>query len=225
MDREQIAIGRLGAPKGVRGDLKVHSYSGETAHFLKLKEVVLKAGPGLAKPLPSSVGHDSPGRAMSSSAVSSAAVSTAAVSSAGLKLKVLRVTADGDSLTMAFAGYESPETARALTGLDIIVPMAAAAPLRPGEWYVDDLVGLSLIVEGKAVAIVRSFLEGGPEPWLEAQRSSADRDPNSSAQDSSGTANPSSEGVSLVPFRKEFVGEIDLEKGTIELLAPWLLEE
>ena len=197
MDREQIAIGRLGAPKGVRGDLKVHSYSGETAHFLKLKEVVLKAGPGLAKPSPGS---------------------------AGLKLKVLRVAAEGDSLTMAFAGYESPEAARALTGLEIIVPMESAAPLRPGEWYVDDLVGLSLMVEGKAVAIVRAVLEGGPEPWLEAQRSSADRDPSRSAPDSNGTAKRSSAGTSLIPFRKEFVGEIDLEAGTIELLAPWLLE-
>lgn len=180
MDRDTVAIGRLGAPKGVLGDLKVHSYSGESAHFRKLKIVELRAQAGLAtaaKPGPES---------------------------SVLKLRVLRIEGEGASLTMAFEGYATPEAARALTGMDIVVPLSAAAPLGPGEWYIDDLVGLCLLVEGAEVAKVKAVLDGGPDPWLEVQRNAA--------------------GVSLIPFRKEFVGRIDLEKGTIELLAPWLLE-
>jgi 16S rRNA processing protein RimM len=173
-----LAIGRLGAPKGVRGDLKVHSYSGESAHFLKLKDVTLRGG----DPATGSVRE--------------------------LRLKVARVGGgsggSAEGLTIAFEGYASPEAARALTGMDIIVPLAQAAALKPGEWYVDDLVGLALTSGGSRVATVRSILEGGNEPWLEAVL------PEGRA--------------AIVPFRKEFVGEVDIEGGTIELLAPELLE-
>jgi 16S rRNA processing protein RimM len=181
---DSIAIGRLGAPKGVRGDLKVHSYSGESAHFRKIKVAELRgADPATGAPRV-------------------------------LKLKVARFEGSGGDLRIAFEGYPSPEAARALTGMDIIVPRSEGAPLGPNEWYVDDLVGLSLVdasggaTRGAVLAKVRSVLEGGPEPWLEALLPG--EAPGRTA---------------LVPFRKEFVGEVDLEAGTIELLAPWLLDE
>jgi 16S rRNA processing protein RimM len=176
--RDRLAIGRLGAPKGVRGDLKVHSYSGEAAHFLKLKDALLISEASGAAP------------------------------ARELRLRVARVGAAGDGssvgLTIAFEGYSSPEAARALTGMDIVVPRSEAAALGPQEWYVDDLVGLSLSLGGAKVARVRSVIEGGNEPWLEAVL------PEGRA--------------AIVPFRKEFVGEVDLGAGTIELLAPELLE-
>lgn len=105
---------------------------------------------------------------------------------------------------MAFEGYESPETARKLTGMDILVPREEAAPLGENEWYIADLVGLELVAEGKRLGRVESVLEGGPEPWLEARLPGG--------------------GKAIVPFRKEFVGEVRLEAGEIELLAPWILE-
>jgi 16S rRNA processing protein RimM len=152
----------------------VRSYSGESAHFLGIKEAELVSDSGPAGPRK-------------------------------LRLKVLRIdqgSGDGN-LTMAFEGYPSPETARELTGMEIVVPRGQAAPLGPDEWYISDLVGLSLVVEGKKVATVRSVLEGGADPWLE-----------SILPDGS---------TALVPFRKIFVGEVDLKAGTIELLAPELL--
>ena len=191
MERDFVSIGRLGAPKGVRGDLKVHSHSGESAHFRALKLVELRSPAGMA------IG-DTDG-------------SPKAKASPVLKLKVLRVEGSGSSLTIAFEGYPSPETARVLTGMEIIVPMAAAAPLRHNEWYVDDLVGLALVAapgtlgSGTKLAVVRSILEGGAEPWLEA------------VVEGGRTA--------IIPFRKEFVGSVDLAAGTIELLVPELLSD
>lgn len=41
---ERLAIGRIRTSHGVRGDLKVESYSGETEHFINLKEVDLRYG-------------------------------------------------------------------------------------------------------------------------------------------------------------------------------------
>jgi 16S rRNA processing protein RimM len=184
---EFVAIGRLGAPKGVRGDLKVHSYSGESEHFRKLKEVELRS------PAEASAGVDA---------------------ARPLRLKVERVEGSGASLTIAFPGYPSPETARVLTGLDIVVPRSGASPLGPNQWYVDDLVGLALVgagdspAKGQRLAVVRSILEGGAEPWLEVVV----------------TGDPAQAGrLAIVPFRKEFVGEVDLAAGTIELLVPELL--
>jgi 16S rRNA processing protein RimM len=183
VDSAYVSIGRLGAPKGVRGDLKIHSYSGESAHFRKLKEVELK-------------GKDA----------ASGAPRT-------LRARVLRVEGEGPSLTMAFEGYPSPETARVLTGMDIVVPRANASPLGPNEWYVDDLVGLALVHGGSKLATVLSIIEGGPEPWLEVEVASP--------ASPKGTAKPGPRAI--VPFRKEFVGQVDLSAGSIELLVPELL--
>jgi 16S rRNA processing protein RimM len=192
-----LAIGRLGAPKGVRGDLKVHSYSGESAHFSKLKEATLRGG------------------------------DSATGLQRELRLKVARIGGGGDgsdaSLTIAFEGYASPEAARALTGMDIIVPRSEAAVLGPDEWYVTDLEGLSLTVGGEKVATVRTVLDGGSDPWLEvllpAPIGREGRDSSSRAAKSPGGR------TAIVPFRKEFVGVVDVEAGTIELLAPELLDE
>lgn len=175
MDSDFVSIGRLGAPKGVKGDLKVQSYSGESAHFRVLKEIELR---------PSAAGG---------------------AKTPSLRLKVLRVGGEGPSLTMAFEGYPSPEAARALTGRDIVVPRAEAAPLGPDEWYIDDLVGLELVSGGERLAKVASVLEGGAEPWLEAVLDGGRR--------------------AIVPFRGVYVGEVDIAAGTIELLVPELLDE
>ena len=42
--QDLIAIGFIRTSYGVKGDIKVSSYSGETAHFFRLKEVFLKKG-------------------------------------------------------------------------------------------------------------------------------------------------------------------------------------
>lgn len=118
---------------------------------------------------------------------------------------------------MAFEGHESPESARELTGLDILAPRSAAAPLGANEWYVADLVGLALVAGGERLAVVESVLEGGSEPWLEVRFPAAPRGSEAGAKSGSSR-------LALVPFRREFVGEVDLDRGEIELLAPWLLE-
>jgi 16S rRNA processing protein RimM len=204
VDRGLVSIGRLGSPKGVRGDLKVHSHSGESAHFRKLREVELEALEGAA--------------------ARAAAPGSAKEAPKRLRLKVLRVEGEGSSLTLAFEGYASPEAARVLTGMEILVPLEQAAPLRPGEWYISDLLGLALVSGGRRLARVRSVLEGGSEPWLEVEVESAAEGARPSAAAAPGKpAAGASPRVAIIPFRKEFVGEIDLAAGEIELLVPELL--
>jgi 16S rRNA processing protein RimM len=49
---------------------------------------------------------------------------------------------------MRFAGYDSPEAVKALNGAELLVSREDAAPLQPGEFYVEDLKGLAVIAGG-----------------------------------------------------------------------------
>ena len=170
-----MVVGRLGAPRGVSGDLRVQSYSGETAHILALTTVELvREREGLPE--------------------------------TRLHLKVSRAEEGPGGLTLAFEGYATPERATVLAGMEILVDRDKGAPLGEGEWYTADLIGLRLVEPGgsKVYGIVKAVCEGGPDPWLEIDRGGEERP--------------------LVPFRKEFIGAIDLDSGTIELLAAWILE-
>lgn len=164
-----LAIARLGAPRGVGGFLRIHSYSGEFAHIVALAEVM--AAPPGGKP------------------------------------KTLTVTGKEEGpwgLAMRFRGYESPEAARALTGLDILAPRAQASALAEGEWYVADLVGMDLVCEGRVVARIAGVLDGAADPLLECVLPEGR--------------------TALVPFRKEFVGEVDTAARRMQLIHGWILE-
>lgn len=169
---DRMAVARLGAPRGLGGFLKVHSYSGEFDHIKRLREVILAppGNPGEGRP---------------------AVIDAFEAGASGFSLRV--------------AGYDSPEKARALTGLEILVPRELASPLGPDEWYIADLVGLALTCGGEKLAEVTGVLEGGADPLLETRIE--------------GTG-----AKVLVPFRKEFIGRVDPAGGSMELLARWLLE-
>lgn len=174
MSIDTFFLGKIGAPRGIKGDLRLTSYSGEFEHLAKRKSLTLK-GEGRS-----------------------------------LVVKVIRLQVNPDGATIAFEGYPSPETARVLTGLEIVASRAEGAPLAENEWYVADLVGLGLRgpregdTRGQELGTIVAVVEGGPDPWLEALLPDGRK--------------------ALVPFRKEFVGEVDIAGGSIELLAPWILE-
>ncbi|MDR1788432.1 MAG: ribosome maturation factor RimM [Treponema sp.] len=107
-------------------------------------------------------------------------------------------------LLVRFRGIDSPEAARALTGAEIIVPRAQAAPLAEGEFYIEDLKGLRLHCNGETAAVIVDVVEGGGGSLIEA-------------------ALPQG-GTRFVPFRPEFIGDIDIEKGEAALLHRWILE-
>lgn len=101
-----------------------------------------------------------------------------------------------------FSGIDTPESAKTLAGLSILVPKEFAAPLGKNEWYHNDLIGLVVINEkneemGKIVSIIESSDE-----LLEVSRSDGSR--------------------FMVPFRREFVNEPDLVMRTIVLMACWI---
>jgi 16S rRNA processing protein RimM len=110
---------------------------------------------------------------------------------------------------MKFRGIDSPEAAKALTGAELLASRDEAAPLLPGEFYVEDLKGLEVVTafegdQGTVLGRITDLIEGGGGDLAEIRLNDGS--------------------LRLVPFRGEFFGKIDLEKGRVELLAGWILE-
>jgi 16S rRNA processing protein RimM len=104
-----------------------------------------------------------------------------------------------------FKGIDSPEKAKTLNGAQLITERDKAAPLAPGEFYIEDLKGLQVFSDkGDAVGHVLDIIEGGGGELIEIELTGGEK--------------------RLVPFRKEFISGISLEKSKIVLINEWILE-
>jgi len=128
----------------------------------------------------------------------------------GLREETLIIEGTGHSsgsFLIKFKGYDSPEAAKALQGAEILVHRANAAPLDQDEYYIEDLRGLVVhlnLVSGPALGTVTDVVEGGGGQLLEILTLKGER--------------------RLVPFRNEFIGEIDIPGGKVVLKEGWILQ-
>ena len=184
---ETFTIAVVGSPFGIKGFVKVLSLSGEISHLETLKSVNIRQGD---------------------------------------KEKVLFIEEimpfggnsreAGQYLLMKFQGIDTPEAVSSLKGSTIIVHRSQAAPLKKGEYYIEDLKGLKVITQQKQCAAnldcrdsgilghITNILEGGNGKLAEIRLFSGE--------------------IKLVPFRNEFFGDINLENGYAVLLESWILE-
>ncbi len=116
------------------------------------------------------------------------------------------------SLMMKFKGIDTAEQAKTLAGAEILVSRDKACPLEKGEYYVVDLCTCKLVYDGVPIGQITGVMEGGADDLLEVTLSEC------SGPDSSGNRSV------LVPFRKEFVGKVDIKAGTVELMHRWIIE-
>jgi len=122
------------------------------------------------------------------------------------QLAIEESDASGPIVLMRFAGFRSPEAARALTGAELLVSREEAAPLQPGEFYVEDLKGLAVCAAegGDTLGHIAAIIEGGGGDLIEIRLNSGE--------------------LKLVPFREEFVAAVDMDKGRMLLHNLWVLE-
>ena len=119
--------------------------------------------------------------------------------------EVAEIILQDRALLLRFSGVQNPEAAITLKGAELIVGQEYAAPLKEGEYYVENLKGLEVVnLSGESLGRVADVIEGGGGNLLEI-------------------ALPGGE-IHLAPFRKEFFGDVNLEEGKITLLEPWILE-
>jgi 16S rRNA processing protein RimM len=168
---DMIAVGTVRTAWGLKGWLKLQSFSGEWTHFSSLETVILK---------PRKRGGEQE-----------------------YPVEGFRMQQGGGLIKLA--GIDTPEAGKTLAGSEILVPREFAAPLHENEWYLSDLIGLSLVDEagntlGKVVGIIESA-----DDLLEIKKTDGKN--------------------ILIPFRSSFVGEPDPGSGTLVLTALWLLDE
>ena len=135
-----------------------------------------------------------------------------------LKLKAVTLRRDGKEQSLAieetaaippavairFAGYDTPEAAKALRGAELLVDRKDAAPLQSGEFYVEDLKGLAVDDGGRVIGHIVNIIEGGGGDLAEIRLQNGE--------------------VKLVPFRAEFFPAVDLAQKRATLQNLWVLE-
>lgn len=115
------------------------------------------------------------------------------------------VKGKGPSTLIKLKGIDTPEEGKLYAGYEILVDKQFASPCRDGEYYQSDLIGCSLIFQNKAVATVLAIMNGGANDLLEVKREDNEK-------------------VVLVPFRNEFVGDVNIKDKTIQLEVDWILD-
>lgn len=108
----------------------------------------------------------------------------------------------GGRVVLKFEGYDTPETAAALTGCELAVPEAEAVELEEGEFYDWQLEGCRVeTVEGAEVGRVREVLHTGGEAPVLVIRDEAGRE-------------------NLVPLAESICVEIEVARRLIRVDAP-----
>ncbi len=165
---DSFVAARIGAPFGLKGQLKAASLSGETEHLKTLDRVFLRKD-GQTRSYDIEAAEDVFG---------------------GLLIK--------------FRGIDTPEQAGSLRGAEFLVERSQAAVLTEDEYYIADLRGLDVVLNGQAIGVVNDVIDGGGGQLVELCLLNGD--------------------TRLVPFRNEFFGEIDLAGKKATLLVDWILE-
>ncbi|MCR4938836.1 MAG: ribosome maturation factor RimM [Treponemataceae bacterium] len=195
-----LVVGIIRGAHGLAGKFKVESTSGEIDHFFDLTEVTLRKD-GIER-----------------------------------LSDVESIEGGHPFLIMKCTGIDTPEEASKLAGGEIVVPRDKACPLHDGEFYVEDLKNCALIYEpvsesdakdglkeGNPEAIVAGIvtdvLEGGAGDLLEVSVSESLLTASASGDDSAKKRR-----TVLVPFKKEFIGDVDISRKTMQLMHLWILE-
>ena len=111
------------------------------------------------------------------------------------------VKISGPMTLVKLKGLDTPEEVKAFSNWEIWVDKRFAVPLKDGnEFYCADLIGLKAVCGGIERGTVTL-----PDDTLEV------------------TVSENGKKI-LVPFRSLFIGEVDTEKGTVEISEEWFFE-
>lgn len=120
------------------------------------------------------------------------------------RFEVEEAKVSGKDVFLKLKGIDSPEASLPYLSSEIVVPKDKASPLKKNEYYYGDLCRCTLIHRGKVVGRVVSVMESGDSFLLETKLNSGK--------------------MALIPFVDSWVGEVEIEAGTINLRNPEMLE-
>ena len=138
---KRVVLARIGKVHGIKGWLRLHAYTESPEALLGYKQFQVSPD--------SQGGQDS--------------------QNSSLEMDASRQQAGG-VLLAHFKGYDAPETARTLSGLELTVAADALPPLEVGTYYWHQLQGLRVVNgQGQDFGIVERLLETGANDVLVVQ--------------------------------------------------------
>jgi len=163
----RITLGRVGKTHGIKGWLKLYSYTDPPSNITEYSEFIATRGQWHAD------------------------------------LVMDQVRAQGKALVAHFEGYDDPEAAQALVGVELQVAVSDLPALEPDQFYWHQLTGLTVINgESQVLGVVDNILETGANDVLVVK----------------GTETSIDRQERLIPFlRDTVIKKIDLEQGVIEV--------
>lgn len=126
----------------------------------------------------------------------------------GKKIEDVRIS--GTDILIKLEGINSPEEAQQYRNCEILIPREMASECSEGEFYNADLIGCALEKDGHLYGTVISVITNSSSDLLEVESPELNE--------------KGKKKVFLVPFRKEFVGKVDVVEKKIELLEERIAE-
>lgn len=129
-DKSLVTLGRIGRIHGIKGWVRLHSFTDPVANLCEYRQFQVA---------------DQPGR----------------------QLEMDAVEVQGQSLVAHFLGFDTPELARSLSGLELQVAAGALPPLPAGQFYWHQLEGLQVVnLQGQVLGAVDRLMETGANDVL-----------------------------------------------------------
>ena len=191
MAEQWVALAEVARPHGVRGEVKLKVYNLESDTLLRRPKVRLAFADGTTQ-----------------------------------AIKLLHVRPVPGALLVKLGGVENRKDAEALRGVQLEVLREALEPLEDDEFYVQDLVGLEARLDGERLGRVVDVFAyptmdvlviERPAPPPE-QGESTKREPFRKGNRRRGPRKKKPPRLE-VPMQGSYVGAVDLEAGTIEILT------
>lgn len=138
-DVQWISLARIGAPHGVKGWVKLHSYTQPRDNIRAYRDFLVRRADRVAQP----------------------------EESEPLALELDEIRPLGKSLIAHVVGYDAPEQSRKLTGLELGIDPRQLPELEAGEYYWHELQGLKVsTLDGRILGRVASLIETGANDVL-----------------------------------------------------------
>ena len=134
-NNHQILVGKIVAPQGIRGDVRVQTFSESPMDFQKFKV------------------HPS--------------VRGTAATWGEKDFRFVRVVPNSSVIIAHIAGFDDRNAAETLRGTELYIERDTLPALQQDEYYQSDLIGFSVIRDGKKIGTVAGFQNFGAGDIIE----------------------------------------------------------
>ena len=187
---EQVLIGKVGSPNGLKGEVRITLYQHDSTNLKEGKVLLLKHA------------RNQKGKGRADGA------------SGDISAEVQRVRYQKDRPVVKLEGIDDRNAAEAIRGLEVYIEADALEPLPEGEHYVRNIIGCRVIdvagvaggaedvqnaegAKGREIGVLRDVIQNTAQSILEVET-------------------PEGKTV-LIPAVDEFMRRIDEEEGIIEV--------